>query len=196
MSRSKRLLLLFSCYFGHLIADRACDPPSLARRCTCGWFRYPVQPAFSLNRALQNCRAYSLPAMLAKPKSVVSVSEINSSFQKLAAITAIATPLRGQAPCSIHGPRERNLILGSSAVCCPQSSGIHGSQFHNWANGVWDFGAGPGSEVAPKNFRKDIILELYNEAGHLTIASKLYRCWVSAYLAMPDLDANANAVAI
>jgi hypothetical protein len=25
---------------------------------------------------------------------------------------------------------------------------------------------------------------------------KLYRCWVSAYLAMPDLDANANAVAI
>lgn len=56
--------------------------------------------------------------------------------------------------------------------------------------------SGPGSEVSPKNFRKVIILELYNEAGHLTIAYKLYRCWVSAYLAMPDLDANANAAAL
>jgi phage tail-like protein len=70
------------------------------------------------------------------------------------------------------------------------------SEFHNWANGVSDFGAGPGSKVSPKNFGKDIILELYNEAGHLTIAYKLFRCWVSAYLAMLDLDANANAVAI
>ena len=45
-------------------------------------------------------------------------------------------------------------------------------------------------------FRKDIILELYNEAGQLAIAYKIYRCWVSEYQALPDLDANANAVAI
>ena len=41
-----------------------------------------------------------------------------------------------------------------------------------------------------------MIIELYNEAGQLVIAYKVYRCWVSEFQAMPDLDANANAVAI
>ena len=45
-----------------------------------------------------------------------------------------------------------------------------------------------------KDFRKDIILEIYNEAGQLAIAYKLFRCWVSEFQALPDLDANANAV--
>ena len=43
---------------------------------------------------------------------------------------------------------------------------------------------------------KDIIIEMYNEAGQLAVAYKLYRCWVSEYQALPDLDANANAIAI
>ena len=72
----------------------------------------------------------------------------------------------------------------------------HDTEFQSWANKVWDFGGGLGSEISLKNFRKDIILEFYNEAGQLTIAYRLHRCWVSEYLAMPDLDANANAVAI
>ena len=58
------------------------------------------------------------------------------------------------------------------------------------------FGAGPGAEVSLKDFRKDIILELYNEAGQLVVAYKIYRCWVSEYQILPDLDANANAIAI
>lgn len=72
----------------------------------------------------------------------------------------------------------------------------HDPEFENWANKVWNFGAGLGSEVSLKDFRKDIILEVYNEAGQLAIAYKIYRCWVSEYQALPDLDANANAVAI
>jgi phage tail-like protein len=68
--------------------------------------------------------------------------------------------------------------------------------FHNWAALVWNYGAGLGSEVSLANFRKDIYLEFYNEAGQLVMAYKIYRCWVSEYQAMPDLDANANAVAI
>ena len=70
------------------------------------------------------------------------------------------------------------------------------TEFGNWANKVRGFGTGLGSEVSPKDFRKDIILEFYDEAGQLTIAYKLYRCWVSDYSATPDLDTNANAVAI
>ena len=68
--------------------------------------------------------------------------------------------------------------------------------FHDWAGLVWNYGAGLGSEVSLKNFRKDIYLEFYNEAGQLVMAYKIYRCWVSEYQAMPDLDSNANAIAI
>jgi len=65
-----------------------------------------------------------------------------------------------------------------------------------WANKVWSHGNGLGAEVSLKDFRKDILLELYNEAGQVVIAYKLFRCWVSEFKALPDLDANANAVAI
>jgi phage tail-like protein len=68
--------------------------------------------------------------------------------------------------------------------------------FHDWAGRVWNFGAALGSEVSLANFRKDLYLEVYNEAGQLVIAYKIYRCWVSEYQALPDLDANANAIAI
>lgn len=72
----------------------------------------------------------------------------------------------------------------------------HDPEFERWANKVWSYGAGLGAQVSLKDFRKDIILEVYNEAGQLAIAYKVYRCWVSEYQALPDLDANANAVAI
>jgi phage tail-like protein len=68
--------------------------------------------------------------------------------------------------------------------------------FHDWAGLVWNFGSKLGSQVSLASFRKDIYLEFYNEAGQLVIAYKIYRCWVSEYQALPDLDANANAVAI
>jgi phage tail-like protein len=72
----------------------------------------------------------------------------------------------------------------------------HDPEFANWAKKVWNFGAGLGSEVSLKDFRKDIIIEVYNEAGQLAIAYKVYRCWVSEYQALPEFDANANAIAI
>ncbi|MEO7068251.1 MAG: phage tail protein [Rhodanobacter sp.] len=72
----------------------------------------------------------------------------------------------------------------------------HDTAFEAWANKVWHSGAGLGSEVSLKDFRKDLILEIYNEAGQLVLAYTIYRCWVSEYQAIPDLDANANAVMI
>jgi phage tail-like protein len=69
-------------------------------------------------------------------------------------------------------------------------------EFENWANKVWALGAGLGAEVSLKDFRKDIIIEVYNEAGQLAIAYKVFRCWVSEFQAEADLDANANAVLI
>ena len=72
----------------------------------------------------------------------------------------------------------------------------HDKDFEQWANKVWRVGVALGAEVSLKDFRKDIVIELYNEAGQLAIAYKVYRCWVSEFQALPDLDANANAVAI
>jgi phage tail-like protein len=72
----------------------------------------------------------------------------------------------------------------------------HDLEFEKWANKVWNFQAGLGAEVSLKDFRKDITLEIYNEAGQLAIAYKIFRCWVSEFQAAADLDSNANAVLI
>jgi phage tail-like protein len=72
----------------------------------------------------------------------------------------------------------------------------HDTEFEKWANKVWNFGSGLGAEVSLKDFRKDLIIELYNETGQLVIAYKVFRAWVSEFQSLPDLDANANAVAI
>jgi phage tail-like protein len=72
----------------------------------------------------------------------------------------------------------------------------HDTEFEKWANKVWNYGSGLGAEVSLKDFRKDIIIEIYNEAGQLALAYKVYRCWVSEFQAAADLDANANAVLI
>ena len=81
----------------------------------------------------------------------------------------------------------------------------HDVVFEQWANKVWDYhnstiddqqGGASNQDVSLKDFRKDIILEIYNEAGQKVLAYNIYRCWVSEFIAVPELDANANAVAI
>jgi phage tail-like protein len=73
----------------------------------------------------------------------------------------------------------------------------HDAEFEQWAAKVWQLGAGlNNAEVSLKDFRKDVIIEVYNEAGQKAISYSVYRAWVSEFQALPDLDANANAVAI
>ncbi len=72
----------------------------------------------------------------------------------------------------------------------------HDTEFEKWANKVWNFGSGLGLEVSLKDFRKDIIIEIYNEAGQLALAYKVFRCWVSEFQAFPELDAKGDGVAI
>jgi phage tail-like protein len=72
----------------------------------------------------------------------------------------------------------------------------HELEFEQWANKVWQLGAGLGAEVSLADFRKDVRLELMNEAGQVALAYDLLRCWVSAYEALPDLDANGAKIAI
>ena len=57
----------------------------------------------------------------------------------------------------------------------------HDHEFEQWANRVWRLGAAAGSEVALANFRRDVILEVYNEAGQLVIAYKVFPAWPSTF---------------
>ena len=70
----------------------------------------------------------------------------------------------------------------------------HDTEFLKWTNKVWNYGS--DLETSLKDFRRNIIIRVYNEAGQLALAYNVYRCWVSEYQALPDLDASDNAVAI
>ena len=88
-----------------------------------------------------------------------------------------------------HGRRKYEAITLERGV-------THDLEFEAWANRVWKVNSGPETEVSLKNFRKELTLEVYNESGQKVLAYKIFRCWVSEYQALPELDANANAVAI
>ncbi|MFB7936507.1 phage tail protein [Streptomyces sp. NPDC127049] len=119
---------------------------------------------------------------------VAGVSKVSA----LKRTTEVVTHRHGGDPSSSRkspGRSEYDAITLERGV-------THDRDFEAWANKVWNFGSGLGAETSLKDFRKDVILELYNEAGQLAIAYKIFRCWVSEFQALPELDANANAVAI
>jgi phage tail-like protein len=70
----------------------------------------------------------------------------------------------------------------------------HDLEFEKWANLIHPLSGDAGMDL--KNFRKDCALLFMNERGIVAKRYQLFRCWVSEFTALPDLDANANAVAI
>ena len=121
-------------------------------------------------------------------KYVAGVSKVSG----LKRTTEVVTHREGGDPSSSRkspGRSEYEAITLERGV-------THDTEFEKWANKVWNFGAGLGQEVSLKDFRKEIIIEVYNEAGQLAVAYQVFRCWVSEYQSLPELDANANAVAI
>ena len=70
----------------------------------------------------------------------------------------------------------------------------HDTTFENWANKVNNFQGDPAMSLA--TFRKDITIEVYNHQGQKVLAYNIFRCWVSEYQALPQLDASTNAVMI
>ena len=69
----------------------------------------------------------------------------------------------------------------------------HDLEFENWANLAFNHGSG---SMSLKTFRKNLTIEMLNEAGQLVLAYNVFRCWVSEYVALPSLDASGSAVAI
>ncbi len=75
------------------------------------------------------------------------------------------------------------------------TSGVtHDTFFEEWADQVNNFKG--DTAISLKKFRKDMILDVFNESGQKVLSYRVFRCWVSEYQALPDLDASANAVMI
>ncbi len=90
---------------------------------------------------------------------------------------------------------SRKLPGKSSYQAVSLEAGItYDTAFEDWANLVNDFAS--HSITTLGEFRKNITVDVFNEAGIKALSYNLYRAWVSEYQALPDLDASANAVAI
>lgn len=120
-------------------------------------------------------------------KVVAGVSKVSG----LKRTTQVILHREGGDPSAVHkmpGTTEFEAITLERGV-------THDTEFEKWANKVWNLGAGLGTEVSLKDFRKDIVIELLNEAGQVALAFQVFRCWVSEYSVLPDLDSNSNTLA-
>jgi phage tail-like protein len=70
------------------------------------------------------------------------------------------------------------------------------AEFERWADKVWSFGSGLGSEVSLRDFRKDIIIDLLDEMGQKVLSYRIYRCWPSDYVVLGDMDAERPSAPI
>ena len=70
----------------------------------------------------------------------------------------------------------------------------HDPEFEAWANLIYTTQG--DAAISLRHFRKDISIELLNEQGVVAKAYKIFRCWVSEYQALPEMDANGQAIAI
>jgi len=122
-------------------------------------------------------------------KFVAGVSKISA----LKRTTEVVQHREGGDPSTAH----KSPGLSNFEPITLERGVTHDTAFEQWATKAWNpAGASHGAEVSLKDFRKDIVIELYNEAGQLVIAYKVFRCWVSEYQALPDLDAGANAIVL
>ena len=70
----------------------------------------------------------------------------------------------------------------------------HDTTFEDWANLVNNFQG--DAAMSLRNFRKNVTIDVFNLAGQKVLSYNVFRCWVSEYQALPELDASGNAVMI
>lgn len=119
-------------------------------------------------------------------KTVLGVSKVST----LKRTTEVVTHRHGGDNSRDHKSPGR-----TSYEAITMERGItHDRDFEKWANMVHPYAGDAAMDLV--KYKKNLLLEVMNEKGHVAFRYELYDCWVSEYTAMPDLDANANAVAI
>ncbi|MBA3037037.1 MAG: phage tail protein [Desulfobacterium sp.] len=70
----------------------------------------------------------------------------------------------------------------------------HDTSFEDWANMVFSLDGDSGTSLL--HYKKDIVIDLFNLQGVKVMAFIVYRCWVSEYQSLPELDSNGKCIAI
>lgn len=120
-----------------------------------------------------------------------------AGISQVGALTRTSQVITHREGGDSHSPRKAPGQVDYGAITLERGV-THDVAFEQWANKIWDYANSKqlGQEVSLKDFRKDIVIELYNEAGQKVIAYNVYRCWPSEYQALPELEGTGNAVAI
>jgi phage tail-like protein len=127
-----------------------------------------------------------------------------AGFSRVSAPTRTTQVITHRPEVDPSTPRRMPGQSGHEAITLERGV-THDVAFQLWVNKVWDYHNSTtedqqegtsNPDVSLKDFRKDIILEVYNEAGQMVLAYNIHRCWPSEFRAMPELDANGNAVAV
>ena len=90
-------------------------------------------------------------------------------------------------------PKKSPAMHKYEGITCERGV-THDKAFENWANKVWNYSVKTGKESSLKDFRKELQLEIYNEAGQRALVYNIHRCWISEFQQTGELDANGNAV--
>jgi phage tail-like protein len=118
-----------------------------------------------------------------------SVAGLNkcSALKKTTEVTPWYEGGDASGPHQIPGKTKYDPITLEAGV-------THDTTFEAWANKVNNFQGDAAMSLA--TFRKDISIEVYNHQGQKVLSYNVFRCWVSEYQALPQLDAGGNAVMI
>jgi phage tail-like protein len=124
--------------------------------------------------------------MLWDGKAVLGVSKVSS----LKRTTEVVKHRSGGQNSYDHKSPGRSTYEGVTL-----ERGItHDIEFEKWANAVQSYAGDTAMDLA--GYKKDLTLEVLNEKSQVAFRYFLFRCWVSEFVTLPDLDANANAIAI
>ena len=115
-----------------------------------------------------------------------------AGLSKMSALTRATAPVSHRVGGDPSHDRRSPGLTTYSAVTLERGV-THDPAFEAWANKVSSYTA-PG--ISLPDFRKDITVDVFNEAGQQVLSYFLYRCWVSEYTALPALDAATAAIAI
>ena len=119
-------------------------------------------------------------------KYVAGVSKVSG----LKRSTEVVSHREGGDPSLVHKSPGRT----DYASIVLERGVTHDPEFENWANRAHNLQGDPAMSLG--DFRKDILIELFNEQGSRVKVWKVYRCWVSEYEVFDGFDANATQVAV
>jgi phage tail-like protein len=126
---------------------------------------------------------------------IVWGGRVVAGFSKVSALKrppGIVKHAVGKDPATSHGTAGRTKYEPITL----ERGVTHDADFEEWANLVWPRAGGIRRKRPLKKMWRDLVIEVRDEAGRVAKRYTLRRCWVSEIQALPDLDANANAIAI